>query len=168
WIGDRKSANLRVINRGQAVVYIDARMAGNPKHDLPGCVLVQRTALCQTCSLQFPRVVDVGREKQVEWRAILKLCKEVTRRSEDQAYLDAGLLLEPSTKIFHDLLQIGCSGDRELLLGNDRHLTTEQQRNDKKEFQREPIYDFRRFDSTSQYGSTINPAGRSSLQWTSR
>ena len=115
WVRDGDPANASVGQHGQAAPDVDAGIVRVQSTRRPAAYSVEAAAFGQAGALEPPGIVDVGREEDVERRAILNLREEVAGRTERQPDALPRVLLELRGDRGKRGLQIGRRRDGEAL-----------------------------------------------------
>ena len=114
-VRNRDLLNTRVKQNLEAPFQVELRIVGYPQHDLPRGVAIQSSRFGQPGGFESLRVLDIGREEQVERRAILDLGEKVAGRAEDQFHVLARFFLKTCRHILKSKLQIGSSSHSDFL-----------------------------------------------------
>ena len=119
-IGDGDASDAQTGQGAEAPTHVDTRIVSGPQHNTTGGVFDDAPRIGEAAALQTPRVIAVGRQKDVEGRAVLDLREEVSGGAERQGDFLPGFLLELRGNRRQHRLQVGRSGNPHGL-GRRRH-----------------------------------------------
>ncbi len=116
-IGDGYFPDGRIAQSRKPVADIHARITSYPQHNFSDCVQISAARRRKPFGLEFSRILDVRGEKDVKWRAVFDLRKEISGGSGGHSNRAACGLLEIRDDFIDRVGQIRSGGYRDRAAG---------------------------------------------------